>query len=80
MNVGKVVAMGPDVKGLNIDDQVIYRQYSSTRVEWLGIEYMLIKSEDLQAKVLDLTIERSWKKWQSKCCMEKKHEENYLRA
>ena len=54
MNVGKVVAIGPDVEGLNLDDRVIYRQYSGTKVEWLGIEYMLIKSEDLQAKVLDL--------------------------
>ena len=54
MNVGKVVAVGPDVVGLNLDDRVIYRQYSGTKVEWLGIEYMLIKSEDLQAKVLDL--------------------------
>ena len=54
MNVGKVVAIGPDVEGLNLDDRVIYRQYRGTKVEWLGIEYMLIKSEDLQAKVLDL--------------------------
>ena len=54
MNVGKGVATGPDVEGLNLDDRVIYRQYSGTKVEWLGIEYMLIKSEDLQAKVLDL--------------------------
>ena len=54
MNVGKVVATGPDVEGLNLDDRVIYRQYSGTKVEWLGLEYMLIKSEDLQAKVLDL--------------------------
>ncbi len=54
MNVGKVVAIGADVEGLNLDDRVIYRQYSGTKVEWLGIEYMLIKSEDLQAKVLDL--------------------------
>lgn len=54
MNVGKVVAVGPDVEGLNLDDRVIYRQYSGTKVEWLGIEYMLIKFEDLQAKVLDL--------------------------
>ncbi|MFL2954221.1 MAG: co-chaperone GroES family protein [Candidatus Thalassarchaeaceae archaeon] len=54
MNVGKVVATGPDVEGLNLDDRVIYRQYSGTKVEWLGIEYMLIKFEDLQAKVLDL--------------------------
>ena len=54
MNVGKVVAVGTDVEGLSLDDRVIYRQYSGTKVEWLGIEYMLIKSEDLQAKVLDL--------------------------
>ena len=34
MNVGKVVAIGPDVEGLNLDDRVIYRQYSGTKVEW----------------------------------------------
>ena len=54
MNVGKVVATGPDVKSLSSGDRVIYRQYSGTKIEWLGIEYMLIKFEDLQAKVLDL--------------------------
>ena len=52
MNVGKVVATGPDVEGLSSGDRVVYRQYSGTKIEWLGIEYMLIKFEDLQAKVL----------------------------
>ena len=54
MNVGKVVATGPDVDGLSSGDRVVYRQYSGTKIEWLGIEYMLIKFEDLQAKVLNL--------------------------
>ena len=54
MNVGKVVATGPEADGLSAGDRVIYRQYSGTKLEWLGIEYMLIKFEDLQAKVLDV--------------------------
>ena len=54
MNVGKVVATGPEADGLSAGDRVIYRQYSVTKIEWLGIEYMLIKFEDLQAKVLDV--------------------------
>ena len=54
MNVGLVEAVGPDAESVSEGDRVIYRQYSGTKVEWLGIEYMLIKSEDLQAKVLDL--------------------------
>ena len=32
-------------------DRVIYRNYAGTTIEWLGIEYLLIKEEDLQAKV-----------------------------
>ena len=54
MNVGKVVATGPEADGLSAGDRVIYRQYSGTKIEWLGTEYMLIKFEDLQAKVLDV--------------------------
>lgn len=51
MNVGKVVATGPDVEHVKVGDRVIHRQYGGTKLEWLGIEYMLIKEEDLQAKV-----------------------------
>ena len=53
MNVGKVVATGPEADGLSAGDRVIYRQYSVTKIEWLGLEYLLMKSEDLQAKVND---------------------------
>ena len=54
MTVGLVVAVGPDASSLvSAGDRVIYRQYSGTKIEWLGLEYLLMKSEDLQAKVND---------------------------
>lgn len=51
MNVGRVLAVGPDAEHVAEGDRVIYRNYSGTTIEWLGIEYLLIKEEDLQAKV-----------------------------
>ena len=51
MTVGLVVALGSDAENVKAGDRVIYRQYSGTKIEWLGVEYLLIKSEDLQAKV-----------------------------
>ncbi len=51
MNVGKVVSVGPDVEHVSAGDRVIHRQFGGTKLEWLGVEYMLIKEEDLQAKV-----------------------------
>ena len=51
MNVGRVLAVGPDAEHVTEGDRVIYRNYSGTAIEWLGIEYLLIKEEYLQAKV-----------------------------
>ena len=54
MTVGLVVAVGPDVApSISAGDRVVYRQYRGTKIEWLGLEYLLMKSEDLQAKVKD---------------------------
>ena len=53
MTVGLVVSTGPEVEHVSSGDRVIYRQYSGTKIEWLGNEYLLMKSEDLQAKVND---------------------------
>ena len=53
MTVGLVIAVGPDASLVAAGDRVIYRQYSGTKIEWLGLEYLLMKSEDLQAKVND---------------------------
>jgi chaperonin GroES len=51
MNVGRILAVGPDVEHVKVGDRVIHRAYGGTTIEWLGIEYLLIKEEDLQAKV-----------------------------
>ncbi|MBA46202.1 MAG: co-chaperone GroES [Euryarchaeota archaeon] len=53
MTVGLVIAIGSEQSGVSVGDRVIYRQYSGTKIEWLGLEYLLMKSEDIQAKVND---------------------------
>ncbi|HIN03529.1 MAG: co-chaperone GroES [Methanobacteriota archaeon] len=52
MNVGRIVAVGPEAEHVAAGDRVIYRNYSGSEIEWMGVEYLLIKEEDLQAKVL----------------------------
>ena len=53
MNVGVVVSAGPDAElaGISSGDRVVYRKYSGTEMEWEGNEYLLVKSEDIQAKI-----------------------------
>ena len=53
MNVGVVVSAGPEaeVAGISSGDRVVYRKYSGTEMEWEGNEYLLVKSEDIQAKI-----------------------------
>jgi chaperonin GroES len=52
MTVGRVVAVGPDTEHVSAGDRVIYRKYSGTEIQWMGLDYLLVKEEDLQAKVL----------------------------
>jgi chaperonin GroES len=47
----KVVAVGPDVKGVKVGDRIIYKSYSSTDVKVGSDEYMLVKEEDVLATV-----------------------------
>ena len=53
MNVGVVVSAGPEaeIAGISDGDRVVYRKYSGTEMEWEGNEYLLVKSEDIQAKI-----------------------------
>ena len=53
MNVGLVEAVGPEAKSVSVGDRVIYRQYSGTKMEWMGQDYLLIQEEDIQAKVME---------------------------
>ena len=52
MPVGIVESAGSEVKAISVGDRVIYRQYSGTKLEWMGQDYLLIKEEDIQAKVV----------------------------
>ena len=52
MNVARVEAVGPDTKSVAVGDRVIFRQFSGTKMEWMGTDYLLINEEDIQAKVM----------------------------
>ena len=51
MNVGTVVAVGPDSENVKAGDKIVYKKYAGTELSWGDSDYLLIKSEDLQAKV-----------------------------
>ena len=52
MNVVTVVAAGPDSENVKAGDKVVYKKYAGTEITWEDREYLLVKSEDLQAKVM----------------------------
>jgi len=52
MNVGIVEAVGSEADSISVGDRVIFRQYSGTKMEWKGQDYLLIQEEDIQAKVV----------------------------
>ena len=46
-----VKAVGPDVKGIKVDDKIIYKEYSTTELKIDGTEYLIVKEEDVLATV-----------------------------
>ena len=52
MNVGTVVSAGPESENVKAGDKVVYKKYAGTELTWNDKEYLLVKSEDLQAKVM----------------------------
>ncbi len=47
--LAKVVATGPDVKGVNVGDKIVYKEYSTTELKIDGTEYLIVKEEDVLA-------------------------------
>jgi len=47
----KVLAVGKDVKDVKVGDRVIYGGYSTTEVKLAGVEYLIIKEENIYASV-----------------------------
>lgn len=49
--LAEVKAVGPDVKGIKVGDKIIYKEYSTTELKIDGVEYLLVKEEDVLAIV-----------------------------
>jgi chaperonin GroES len=49
--VATVEAIGPDVKGIKKGDRIVYKDYTTTELKIDGIEYIIVKEEDVLATV-----------------------------
>jgi chaperonin GroES len=47
----KVVAVGPNVKGIKVGENILYKDYSATEVQTDGGKYLIVKEEDILAIV-----------------------------
>lgn len=47
----KVLAVGKEVKQLKVGDRIVYKSYSTTEVKVKGVDYILVKEEDVLATV-----------------------------
>ncbi len=44
-----VESVGPDVKAVKKGDKIIYKEYSTTEVKVDGVDYIILKEEDVLA-------------------------------
>ncbi len=49
--LAEVKAVGPDVTGLKVGDKIVYKEYSTTELKVDGVEYLIVKEEDVLATV-----------------------------
>lgn len=49
--LAEVKAVGPDVKGLKVGDNIIYKEYTTTELKIDGTDYLIVKEEDVLATV-----------------------------
>ncbi|MDV3166130.1 MAG: co-chaperone GroES ['Waltheria sp.' little leaf phytoplasma] len=50
-SLGIVVSFGPQVTNLKTDDLVVYKNYSGEKVQLQEEEYLIVKSENIIAKI-----------------------------
>ena len=50
-SVADVKAVGKDVKHVKAGDKIIYKEYSTTELKIDGTEYLIVKEDDILAKV-----------------------------
>lgn len=49
--IAKILAVGPVVKDVKTGDRVIFGGYSNTEIKIAGVEYMLVRNENIYAKL-----------------------------
>lgn len=49
--IAEVQAVGPDVKGVDVGDKIVYKEYSTTELKIDGTEYLIVREEDILATV-----------------------------
>lgn len=49
--VCEVKAVGPDVKHVKVGDRIVYGGYDVTELKVDGVEYIIVKEKDIEAKV-----------------------------
>jgi chaperonin GroES len=47
-----VQAVGTEVKNVKKGDRIVYKEYSTTELKINGTEYLILKEEDILAKVV----------------------------
>ncbi len=50
--IATILALGPQVTDVKAGDRVVYGGYSTTEIKVDGIVYMLVKSENIYAKLV----------------------------
>jgi len=53
--VGEVIAMAPDLSDqIAVGDQVIFKEYAGTKIDYNGEEHLLVQAEELLAKFVEV--------------------------
>lgn len=47
-----VQAVGDDVKHIKTGDKIVYKEYSTTELKVDGVEYLIVREEDILATVV----------------------------
>ena len=47
--VAKVAAVGSSVQDVKVGDKIVYKEYSTTEIKVEGVEYIILKEEDVLA-------------------------------
>ena len=46
-----IKAVGPEVKELKVGDKIVYKEYSTTELKIDGVEYLIVREEDVLATI-----------------------------